>query len=122
MCIVKFCLFLFLFRFVMFTWLCHVDTSNTKCKFIVIFQFITKKMQQYILYLESHDQNQYGMVMNRTKLKYMEGDYACKSFPYREFLSSYDFKTNMMFIIIFLVYFLSIIKLFIFVIYTIADT
>ena len=61
------------------------------------------------------------MVMNRTKLKYMEGDYACKYFPYREFLSSYDFKTNMIFII-FLVYFLSIIKLFIFVIYTIADT
>jgi len=55
------------------------------------------------------------------KLKYMEGDYAYKSFPYREFLSSDDFKTNMMFII-FLLYFLSIIKLFIFVIYTIADT
>jgi nitric oxide reductase large subunit len=61
------------------------------------------------------------MVRNRTKLKYMEGDYTCKSFPHREFLSSYDFKTNMMFII-FLVYLLSIIKLFIFVIDTIADT
>ena len=120
MCIVKFCLFLFLFRFVIFTWFCHVDTSNTKSKFIVIFQFITKKCSNKYSYLESHDQNQYGMVRNRTKLKYMEGDYACKSFPYREFISSYDFKTNMIFIIF--LYFLSIIKLFIFVIYTIADT